>query len=50
MSDLSVIPGFEFGWFYQLLQNDVELGDYRMREKGMELFLFHHQELIIGVI
>lgn len=29
MSDLSVIPGFEFGWFYQLLQNDVELGDER---------------------
>lgn len=52
MLDLSVIPGFKFVCFYELLQSDIEVGDYSMREKGMEIFLFpqHHQEFILRVI
>lgn len=35
----------------ELLKSDVEVGDYRMREKRMKLLLLHHhQELIIRVV
>lgn len=49
MLDLSVIPGFEFVCSYELLQSEIEVGDYRMRAKGMKLFLFQ-QEFVLRVL